>query len=170
MNRLHSLLTRLLGIQRGFSRAVFHAFLIGTATAITLSAITVLVARTPIVASSSGDLQRPYDLANEFMGSVLFAPLTETLLLGVAVYFVRKLLKSPMAVCLVIAVMAGLLHAATRPLWFFSSAAGFFVLTFMYVTWHERSYAAAFWAACLPHMLNNTVSVLILWFLHVTEA
>ena len=66
-----------------------------------------------------------------------------------------------------VAVASGILwgmgHAAFGLLWFFGPAWIFFVLTCSYIAWREKSFKHAYFAALIPHVLNNATAVIAVY-------
>lgn len=98
------------------------------------------------------------------IGTVVFAPVAETLLLALFLTILSSFIISKLRVAVVSGVLWGLLHGLFGLLWFFAPAWGFFILSCAYLAWHEKGFKYAFIAALIPHMLQNTVSVLLTIF------
>jgi|KBSMisStandDraft_5_1062788.scaffolds.fasta_scaffold224571_2 hypothetical protein len=162
MNGLFSFLNRLMGVQWNFFRAVIHAWLFVFSLSLVLGFFAIRV----LWLSA---LPAPIDLPpsfNDLFLVVIFAPLGETLLLSLVVYLLRRGLKvtSPLPICVVVALLAGLTHGVAIPAWFITAFGAFFILTFMYLTWYaEGPSARGYWAACLPHALNNLSAIIFIW-------
>ncbi len=96
------------------------------------------------------------------LGSVLFAPPIETLLLAVLVSSLLTFIRRAVLVALVSAFVFGLLHGMSGLLWFFGTAWSFFVFSCAYLAWRERGFARAFTAAAVPHALVNLFVFVVL--------
>lgn len=93
-----------------------------------------------------------------FIGVVVFAPLAETLLLSALIALLRRFGLGARATAVVAALAWGGLHGLIAPLWFFGTVWAFFVFATGYLHWRARSYAHAFTAALVPHVLQNLVA------------
>ena len=64
-----------------------------------------------------------------------------------------------------LAVVFAAIHAFISIYWFFGPLLLFLLFSYSYLIWRSHSYKYAFIAACVPHMLNNLVSVLLAKYL-----
>jgi hypothetical protein len=98
----------------------------------------------------------------DFFGSVIFAPLTETLLLGGLLWLLSRLSAAPRFVAAMSGLLWGALHGAFGALWFFGTFWSFYVFSCGYLAWRPLGFARAFAVAALPHVLiNMTVMTLL---------
>jgi membrane protease YdiL (CAAX protease family) len=91
----------------------------------------------------------------EFVGTVVLAPLTETLLLGGLLWGLSRLTPRPLLVAGLSALLWGALHAQFGGLRFFGSAWTFYVLGCAYLAWRPVGFGHAFVAAAVPHVVIN---------------
>ena len=99
---------------------------------------------------------------SELLGSVLFAPLVETLLLAGVLRLLTLCTQNPVRLAICSALIWGALHGFAGALWFFGTASSFFVYSCAYLAWRKISFAHAFVAAVLPHaLINATVMALL---------
>lgn len=92
-------------------------------------------------------------------GTIIFAPVVETLLLIFLLRFLQSLRLSDLQACVVSAIIWGIGHAWVHPLAFFGTIWSFFVFNWSFLLWRQRSRAHGYWAAALPHVFVNTVAV-----------
>jgi hypothetical protein len=106
------------------------------------------------------NLSRPLSKVRElnFFGAVILAPVVETYLLAGFITLLRRTSLGTIAVVIVSAIVWGGLHALARPLAFFGTVWGFFVLSCAYVAWRKVSFKHAYVAAAVPHALTNLVA------------
>jgi len=100
--------------------------------------------------------------AVEIFGSVIFAPIAETLLLAFLLWALQKATRNRWFICVISAIAWGSLHASFGALWFFGTAWSFFVFSASYLWWRNRSFVSAFAAAVVPHSLINTSVFIVL--------
>lgn len=91
----------------------------------------------------------------EFLGTVVFAPLAETLLLGGLLWWLSRLTRRPLLVAGLSALLWGALHAQFGGLRFFGTAWTFYVLSCAYLAWRPVGFGHAFVAAAVPHGVIN---------------
>jgi hypothetical protein len=139
--------------------AVYAAFALGAASvSITLAFFLVLALRgQPDLLSRGG----PDLTVSGILGTAVFAPAAETLLLAALL----SLLRIASANRLFVAAMAGLFWGACH-VWlgafsFFGSAPAFFVFSCAYMAWREVSFGRAFLAAATPHALINSLALVL---------
>lgn len=101
--------------------------------------------------------------AIDVFGAVIFAPVTETLVLAWTVTLARRANISMTKISVASAIAWGLLHALQSWVKFFPAAWGFFVFTTAYQVWREVSFKRAFFAALLPHALGNSFVMVIVF-------
>lgn len=101
-------------------------------------------------------------LADAF-GSVVLAPVVETLLLAALLRVLSSTSLRPETSAGVSAVLWGTFHGLFGALWFFGTAWSFFVFSCGYIAWRRPSFGHAFLAAAVPHALVNSVVILLLW-------
>jgi len=103
--------------------------------------------------------QGPKDLeatATDVFGVVIFAPVTETLVLALTVALAKRANISKTKISIASAFAWGLLHGLQSWVKVFPTAWAFFVFTTAYQVWREVSFKKAFFAALLPHALGNS--------------
>ncbi len=101
--------------------------------------------------------------AGELLGVVVFAPVVETFLLAVLLWFLSLLSRNFVFVATISALLWASLHATYGALWFFGTVWSFFVFSCAYLAWRNASFVRAYFAAALPHMLINLTAMLIVW-------
>ena len=99
----------------------------------------------------------------EVLGSVAFAPATETFLQAGGLSILSLLSSCRMFIAAASGVIWGALHATLGALWFFGTAWTFFVLSCAYLAWRPVSFKFALVAAWVPHVLINSTGMLLLW-------
>jgi len=89
----------------------------------------------------------------DFIGAVIFAPVGETLILAALLALIRRWGITTQAI--ISAIVWGGIHALAAPFWFFGTVFSFFVFSYAYLIWRQKSFAYGFTAAALPHALIN---------------
>jgi membrane protease YdiL (CAAX protease family) len=97
------------------------------------------------------------------LGTVVFAPVVETLALAALLRLLSSLSENATLVAAASAVVWGCLHALFGALWFFGTVWSFFVFSCAYLAWRKASFRQALVAACVPHALVNLTSVALLF-------
>ncbi|MBW3535943.1 MAG: hypothetical protein KY453_12140, partial [Gemmatimonadetes bacterium] len=92
---------------------------------------------------------------------VAFAPIVETLIMGV-VLLVLLLFVPPAAAILVSAIGWGIAHSLVAPIWGFVIWWPFLVFSTLFVAWYRRSIALAFGIPMCAHALQNLLPALLL--------
>lgn len=92
------------------------------------------------------------------LGAVLFAPIAETLLLGMGLQILLTFTSRTVVVLTASAIAWGALHAVSAPFWFFGTVWSFFIYSAAYLGWQKRSLRQAFIAAAVPHALINLLA------------
>ena len=96
-----------------------------------------------------------------FVLIVIIAPLIETLILaGFFLLIPRRLGLIKRAI--ISAIIWGILHALSAPVWFFGVVFSFFVYSCSYLVWRQKSFARGFVAAAVPHAVVNFLCCMIL--------
>lgn len=98
----------------------------------------------------------------DILGPVVFAPVVETLLLGLLLKGLLLLTARPVLTAALSALFWGALHGIVAPLWFFGTVWSFFIFACAYLGWHRQSRRKAFIAAAVPHSLINLIAMTIL--------
>jgi hypothetical protein len=94
---------------------------------------------------------------------VVAVPLMETAILGMALSILVMFRLSPLLTSAISAFGWALAHAIlSAPLHFLGVIWLFFVCSRGYLAWRPRGLAQAFGIACIPHMAQNFVAVLLL--------
>ena len=97
------------------------------------------------------------------LAAIIFAPIVETLLLGVTLIFASALTDNKQKQAALSALMWGALHGLFGLMWFFGTAWAFFVFSSAYLAWKEHGFRSAFLAAAVPHgLINATVFTALL--------
>lgn len=99
---------------------------------------------------------------SEFLGSVLFAPVVETLLLSLTIAVLSSLTSRTFFVAMASGIVWGCVHGAFGFLWFFGTAWSFFVFSCAYLHWRKQSYGQGFLSAAIPHAMLNLAAMLAL--------
>mgnify|MGYP001270350525 CR=1 FL=1 len=95
--------------------------------------------------------------------AILVAPLIETVTLAAIVWISSVWIRSWSTRAVLVALVAGLLHALESPFRFFGPAWGFFVMACGYQAWTNTSMWRAYAVAILPHTLANALTFSLLW-------
>ena len=90
---------------------------------------------------------------------VVFAPVAETIAMGVALLILSKLVGDEAAIA-ISAVAWAALHSLQVPIWGLVIWWPFLIFSILFVTWRQRSLFAAFAIAGLVHALNNLIPAL----------
>lgn len=104
------------------------------------------------VSSAPELLVRPID----WVGTVLLAPLAESVLLWAAASLARSTGRV-WATSLVIGVVAGAAHASLHPMWFFGPAASFTIFAWAWQRWRNADRPRHFLVLLIPHVLQNAI-------------
>jgi len=99
----------------------------------------------------------------EILGALVFAPVVETFLLALLLWFLSLLSRNLGFVAAIAALLWASLHATYGALWFFGTVWSFFVFSCAYLAWRQTSFVRAYFAAALPHLLINLTAMLFLW-------
>lgn len=94
----------------------------------------------------------------EWVGVVIVAPLLETALLGLMLGLLGFTRLGVVGKAVICGLLWGLLHGLVAPVWFLAPAFAFFVFSCAWLVWRPRGLARAYWAAALPHAINNAVA------------
>ena len=92
--------------------------------------------------------------------AIIFAPFIETYLLAFLITILSSFISNKVHIAIISGIVWGLGHAAFGLLWFFGPAWIFFILTCAYIAWREKSFKHAYFAAFVPHVLNNALAIL----------
>lgn len=98
----------------------------------------------------------------EIIGTLLLAPLVESVLLRAACALARTGTRAVWLPSLFIGVIAGLAHGALDGLRFFGPMASFTVFAWAWLRWHDARRAHGFMVLLLPHVLHNAVPIGVL--------
>ena len=93
-------------------------------------------------------------------GSIIFAPFIETYLLAVLITILSSFIPNRIHVVVVSGLMWGAFHAVFGLLWFFGAAWAFFMFSCAFIAWRQKSFKHAYFAAFVPHVLNNAIVIL----------
>ncbi|MDC8760086.1 hypothetical protein [Janthinobacterium fluminis] len=96
----------------------------------------------------------------EFFVVVVFSPAVESLLLALTLAILSIPIKNRPGAAMAAALIWGVLHGLTAPIWFFGTVWSFFIFSAAYLTWRKHSFKSAFIATALPHALVNLTSFL----------
>jgi hypothetical protein len=100
----------------------------------------------------------------DLFGSVLFAPIVETMLLAFGLRILSRIAKRTVPLAVLSALIWGAIHgllAATR---FAGTAWSFFIFSIAYLTWRDLGRTRAFAACAIPHALLNLFALVLLPF------
>lgn len=92
---------------------------------------------------------------------LVFAPISETLLLAGLLKLLLMARSNPWYACGISALLWGVLHGVSNPMRFFGSVWSFYVFGGGYLLWRRRSFQHAFAAAAVPHMIVNSVVTML---------
>ena len=148
-------------------RFCFQAFLVTTIGAIFVTAFTQGLMQA-IGVKNTRLTTGVFDGFNikDFLGMVIFAPVVETLILGLFIQIVSFFSIDRIIICCVSAMVAAIFHANTNGIYhFFGPLILFFSFSYSFILWRVHSYRFAYIAACVPHMLNNLFAYLLDYFL-----
>ena len=95
---------------------------------------------------------------------VLFAPLVETLIMAAAIELMLRLRIPPLAAVLLSSAGWGIAHSLAAPVWGLIIWWPFLIFSTLYVTWRERSVAAALGIVFAVHALQNLGPSLLLLY------
>jgi membrane protease YdiL (CAAX protease family) len=95
--------------------------------------------------------------------SVIFVvPLVETFLLAGVIGVMHRLRRNSLQTAIICGLVFGVLHAWSNGLAaFIAPGWAFFVFAMAYQAWRARSFPHAFWAALIPHSINNALALYI---------
>jgi hypothetical protein len=96
-------------------------------------------------------------------GSILFAPIIETLLLALGLKVLSAMTSRTALIVTASALAWGCLHAAQGFMWLFGPSWSFFVFSCAYLVWRKKSLGQAFLAAAIPHALQNSAVMTIVY-------
>lgn len=96
-------------------------------------------------------------------GTVVIAPLFETLLLACGIRVLSIFTTKPLLIAATSAFIWGGFHAVFGATWFFGTVWSFFVFSCSYLVWSKASLDRGFVAAGAPHALGNLITLLILY-------
>ncbi len=94
-----------------------------------------------------------------FWKGVVFAPTLETYLLILTLHILRSFDIQGLKLASIAAIFWGALHGVQSWPWFFAPAWIFFIYSTAYETWRLTSFKKAYFAAAIPHALNNLVAL-----------
>jgi membrane protease YdiL (CAAX protease family) len=100
---------------------------------------------------------------SSLFGTIVFAPVVETLMLGGIIYFLRKFFLNRILICFISGIIFGALHGSVGILWFFGTFWSFIVFSYAFLFWTEDDNLKALLAACIPHMLLNSFACFIVF-------
>jgi len=95
---------------------------------------------------------------------IVISPIVETFILAGFIVIIQKMINNRFIVSLILALLFGALHGIFGALWFFGAAWPFFVFAYSYSVWREISFSHAIMAAWIPHLLHNTTSFSIMYY------
>lgn len=97
------------------------------------------------------------------LGTVIFAPAIESLLLALGITLISKFANGRLTIAVISAFLWGAAHGSFGVLWFFGTVWTFFVFSFIYLTWKDFSLRKALICACVPHILINAISIMLIY-------
>jgi hypothetical protein len=97
-----------------------------------------------------------------FWSTVIFAPIVETYLLIFTLFVLRnwRFKTEGLKLAIIAGILWGLLHGVQSWPWFFAPAWSFFIYSTAYETWRLTTFKKAYFAAAIPHALNNLLVLL----------
>ena len=98
----------------------------------------------------------------DILGTAVFAPVLETLLLASLLWLLQTASANRVFVAAVAALLWGAMHATLGVISFFGSVPAFFIFSCAYMAWREVSFGRAFVAAATPHALINSLALVII--------
>ena len=119
-----------------------------------------------LVTAAVGDAAQPdfpFGSWTVFLLVVVFAPVTETLIMGGVLLVLRRFLP-PAAAVLVSAAGWGVAHSLQAPAWGLVIWWPFLIFSTVFLVWRERSLLGAFALVSLLHALHNLLPALGLVF------
>jgi hypothetical protein len=96
------------------------------------------------------------------VGKGIIAPVIETLILALVIAILSSFLSNKLYIASIASILFGLGHAYFAFIWFFAPAWMFFILSYAYLTWREKGFKHAYFAALIPHVFNNVVILLLI--------
>jgi hypothetical protein len=103
-----------------------------------------------------------YDFSwGTFWKIVVIAPIIETYLLIFTLFVLRnwRFKTEGLKLAIIAGILWGLLHGVQSWPWFFAPAWSFFIYSTAYETWRLTTFKKAYFAAAIPHALNNLVAL-----------
>ncbi|MBA3576283.1 MAG: CPBP family intramembrane metalloprotease [Sphingomonas sp.] len=101
------------------------------------------------------------DGASAIMALVVFAPVVETLIMGVVLLVLLQFLR-PAAAIFISAIGWGIAHSLVAPVWGLVIWWPFLIFSTLFVAWRSRSLALAFLIPASAHALQNLIPALLL--------
>lgn len=152
--------------RRSLVRFCFQAFLVTTFGAIVVVAITQGVMQMIGIrdARPTTDTYNGFSVI-DFLGVVFFAPIVETLILSIFIKIASLFSNDKIVVCCIAAVVAAIFHGMNGAYVFFGPMILFFSFSYSFILWRAHSYRYAYISACVPHVLNNLFSFLLVGLL-----
>ena len=102
--------------------------------------------------------------AKLIVGAVFLGPISETILMFIIIYLIRKVISNTLYISLTSALIWGGLHSLQVPLWGVSVFPLFFLLSMAYQYWDNHSRKLALFVVTVIHALNNATGIVILAF------
>jgi hypothetical protein len=99
----------------------------------------------------------PYSGVTFLTAVVLFAPLVETAILAAVLELLRRFLP-PWTAVVICAAGWGIAHSSAAPAWGLVIWWPFIIFSLVYLTWRQRSFAAAYGMALVVHAAQNAVA------------
>lgn len=100
----------------------------------------------------------------EFLGTVIFSPIVETLLMGPVFLILSLATKNRRALAIASALVWAGLHSAVHPAWGLLVAWPFFVNSCAYLAWRPSGWRRAFSVTARIHALHNLVPACFMLF------
>lgn len=95
--------------------------------------------------------------------TVLVGPIIETLLLALGLKVLSVMTSRTLLIVTASALAWGCLHATQGLMWLFGPSWSFFVFSCAYLAWRKKSFGKAFLAAAVPHALQNSAVMTIVY-------
>ena len=96
-----------------------------------------------------------------FLLYVVFAPVTETLLMSLGITLLSLFTKAKAVLAILSAVIWAVFHSLVSPVWGLVVCWPFFVFSCAYLAWRPKTWFKAIWVAACIHALQNLLPALV---------
>ncbi len=100
-----------------------------------------------------------------FIELILFAPMFESVLLGLFVCLLLRSKLSPTQIIYLSALLWAILHGLFDVERFLGTLCGFIIFNYAFVNWYPKGFWIAVLAAFIPHSFNNLIAFLLITFI-----